>query len=201
MTEAKEHRAGTKGERTRERILQAALELFSERGFTATSVRDIAAKAEMTHAGLLHHFANKDDLLVQILEYREKQDEENARRFADYGIDKLFAWTMEIIETNVLHEDRIALYVRLSAEAADPSHPARAYFTRRYERLVGALEGAFAEHFAVSPPSYVISAREAAQSLVGLLDGLQVQWLILPGSVDMPRVARTHLRSLGITVP
>lgn len=201
MTETKKPRVGTKGERTKERILRAALELFSEQGFIATSVRDIAARAEMTHAGLLHHFANKDDLLVQILEYREKQDEENALRFADYGIDRLFAWTMEIIDTNVRHEDRIALYVRLSAEAADPEHPARAYFTRRYERLVAALEDAFAEHFAVSPPSYSISPREAAQSLVGLLDGLQVQWLILPGSVDMPRIARTHLSSLGISVP
>lgn len=201
MTETKKPRVGTKGERTKERILRAALELFSEQGFIATSVRDIAARAEMTHAGLLHHFANKDDLLVQILEYREKQDEESALRFADYGIDRLFAWTMEIIDTNVRHEDRIALYVRLSAEAADPEHPARAYFTRRYERLVAALEDAFAEHFAVSPPSYSISPREAAQSLVGLLDGLQVQWLILPGSVDMPRIARTHLSSLGISVP
>lgn len=201
MTESEKRRAGKKGERTKERILQAALELFSEQGFTGTSVRDIAARAEMTHAGLLHHFANKDDLLVQILAYREKQDEESARRFVSYGIDKLFAWTMEIIDTNVQHEDRIALYVRLSAEATDPQHPASAYFTRRYERLIAALEAAFSEHFAVSPPAYAISALEAAQGLVGLLDGLQVQWLILPGSVDMPRVARTYLRSLGITVP
>lgn len=201
MAEARKQRVGTKSERTKERILQAALELFSEQGFTATSVRDIAARADMTHAGLLHHFANKDDLLVQILAYREKQDEESARRFAGFGIDRLFAWTMEIIDTNVQHEDRIALYVRLSAEATDPQHPASAYFTRRYERLIAALETAFTEHFAVSPPAHAISALEAAQGLVGLLDGLQVQWLILPGSIDMPRIARAYLRSLGVIVP
>lgn len=200
MTEAITRRQ-TKGERTKERILHAALELFSEQGFTATSVRDIATRAEMTHAGLLHHFANKDDLLVQILEYRENQDEENARRFTGYGIDRLFAWIMDIVETNSAHEDRVALYVRLSAEASDPEHPARAYFTRRYQRIVDVLEGAFAEHFAVTPPAYGIAPREAAISIIALMDGLQLQWLLLPGTVDMPAVVSSHLRHLGITVP
>ncbi|PRA79736.1 TetR/AcrR family transcriptional regulator [Microbacterium sp. MYb66] len=201
MSEAKIVRRGTKGERTRERILQAALELFSEQGFTGTSVRDIAARAEMTHAGLLHHFPSKDGMLVEILQYSEQQDEINARRFSDYGIDRLFAWIIDVVEVNVSRPDRVTLYVRLSAEATDAEHPARAYFTRRYTRIVAALEGAFAEHFVVSPPSYELSAREAAVSIVALMDGLQLQWLLLPGTIDMPTLVRTHLASLGIHVP
>lgn len=201
MSEANTVRRATKGERTRERILQAALELFSEQGFTVTSVRDIAARAGMTHAGLLHHFPSKDGMLVEILQYSERQDEANARRFSDYGIDRLFAWIIDVVEVNVSRPDRVTLYVRLSAEATDPEHPARAYFTRRYTRIVSALEGAFAEHFLVSPPRYELTAREAAVSIVALMDGLQLQWLLLPGSVDMPALVRTHLASLGIHVP
>ncbi|MGV2982120.1 TetR/AcrR family transcriptional regulator [Microbacterium sp. AGC85] len=201
MTDAEPARKATKGERTKQRILQAALELFSEQGFTTTSVRDIAARAEITHVGLMHHFPSKDDMLVQILEYREQHDEENAKKFSDFGIDRLFAWVVDVVETNVAHPDRVRLYVKLSAEATDDEHPARAYFTRRYSRILDALESSFAEHFDVTPPSFDIAPREAAESLIALMDGLQIQWLLFGDSLDMPARVRTHLLGLGIRVP
>lgn len=193
--------AQTKGERTKQRILQAALELFSEQGFSPTSVRDIAARAEITHVGLMHHFPSKDDMLVRILEFRERQDEENAQRFADLGIDRLFAWIVDVVETNVAHPDRIRLFVTLSAEASSEDHPARAYFTRRYTRVLNSLETGFADHFAVTPPRFEITPREAAESIVALMDGLQIQWLLFDGAIDMAARVRTHLASLGIIVP
>lgn len=189
-----------KGERTQERILQAALELFSEHGFSNTSVRDIAAHADITHAGLIHHFPSKDDMLVRILEYREEQDARNAARFTDYGLDRLFAWLIDVVQTNATHPDRVRLFVLLSAEATNEQHPARSYFVRRYARVLAAIEQAFTEHFAVSPPRFEITPREAAESIVALMDGLQIQWLIFDGALDMPALVRTHLASLGIVV-
>lgn len=198
MTDTTTPRKATKGERTKERILQAALELFSEKGFSTTSVRDIAARADMTHAGLIHHFPSKDDMLVQILMYREQQDERNAERFADYGLNRLFAWIVDIVEVNAAHPDRVRLFVRLSAEATDPGHPAYDYFVRRYTRILNALERAFADHFAVTPPRFKITPRQAVESIVALMDGLQIQWLLFDGAVDMPALIRTHLASLGV---
>lgn len=200
MTDTTPAGKSTKGERTKQRILQAAIELFSEQGFTTTSVRDIAARAEITHVGLMHHFPSKDDMLVQILAYREHQDEENANKFSDYGIDQLFAWIVDVVETNIAHPDRVRLYVKLSAEATDDTHPARRYFTRRYSRVLTALEGAFAAHFEVTPPRFKITPRAAAESLVALMDGLQIQWLLFGGALDMPALVRTHLIALGIHV-
>jgi AcrR family transcriptional regulator len=191
----------SKGERTQQRIILAALELFSERGFIATSVRDIAARAEMTHAGLLHHFASKDDLLVRILAFREDQDVINARRFSDYGIDRLFAWIIDVVQANEADSSRVMAFVRLSAEATDPGHPAYAYFSRRYDRILTALDDAFAAHFDVVPPPQPIASRDAAIGIVALMDGLQLQWLIRPGSVDMTGMVRRHLCALGVSVP
>lgn len=191
----------SKGIRTRERILHTALELFGDRGFAATSVRDIAARAGLTHAGLLHHFANKDDLLLCVLEYREQQDEIVAQRFVDRGLDQLFAWLIDIVQTNAVRPDRVALFVRLSAEATDPAHPGHAYFTRRYQRVHQALHGAFAAHFAVQPPHYPTTPQEAAASTIALMDGLQLQWLLTPDKIDMPRLVSSHLASLGVDVP
>ena len=51
---------------THERILHCALELFAERGFHGTGIRDIAARAEISTANL-YHYGSKEQLLSQIM--------------------------------------------------------------------------------------------------------------------------------------
>ncbi|WP_433136429.1 TetR/AcrR family transcriptional regulator [Actinomadura nitritigenes] len=52
---------------TPRRIRSAAVDLFAERGFHGTGIRDIAARADATLSSLYHHFGSKDDLLVDIM--------------------------------------------------------------------------------------------------------------------------------------
>src|SRR5271165_3013656 len=47
---------------TRDRILSAALDLFSERSFDAATTREIAARAGVTQPLLNYHFSSKDEL-------------------------------------------------------------------------------------------------------------------------------------------
>jgi AcrR family transcriptional regulator len=47
---------------SRQRILEAALDLFGERGLTGTTVRDIAAAAKVNVAAISYHFGGKDEL-------------------------------------------------------------------------------------------------------------------------------------------
>jgi AcrR family transcriptional regulator len=56
---------GTSGA-TRERIVEAALRLFSERGTAAVSVRELADAAGVTVPGLYYHFASKADLIREV---------------------------------------------------------------------------------------------------------------------------------------
>jgi AcrR family transcriptional regulator len=49
-----------------ERLLEAAAEAFAERGYHATSTRDIAARAGMSPAALYVHFAAKEALLFEL---------------------------------------------------------------------------------------------------------------------------------------
>jgi TetR/AcrR family fatty acid metabolism transcriptional regulator len=53
---------------TREKILSAARELFEEKGFDLTSVREIATKADVNVALINYHFGSKDNLLLAIME-------------------------------------------------------------------------------------------------------------------------------------
>ena len=58
---------GARGARTRQQILDAALECFVEKGFHATSVEDIAAAAETSRATLYQYFESKDAIFVELL--------------------------------------------------------------------------------------------------------------------------------------
>lgn len=49
-----------------QRLMDAAVDAFADKGFHATSTRDIAARAGMSPAGVYVHFASKEDLLFQL---------------------------------------------------------------------------------------------------------------------------------------
>ncbi|OBF16775.1 TetR/AcrR family transcriptional regulator [Mycobacterium sp. ACS4331] len=55
------------GRTAREEILDAAAELFTTRGYAATSTRAVASAVGMRQASLYHHFATKDDILDALL--------------------------------------------------------------------------------------------------------------------------------------
>jgi AcrR family transcriptional regulator len=59
--------AGVTAADTRERLLQAAAEVFAARGYDGTRVADIAAAAGMSKGAMYAHFSSKADLLVDAL--------------------------------------------------------------------------------------------------------------------------------------
>jgi AcrR family transcriptional regulator len=59
---------GSAADDTRQRILEVAVDLFIERGYAGTSVRDISQRIGMTKGSLYYHFASKEDLLTALVE-------------------------------------------------------------------------------------------------------------------------------------
>ena len=61
---------------TRSRIQAVALELFAERGYDATSLREIAERLGVTKAALYYHFKSKEDIVRSLFEdYAREVDE------------------------------------------------------------------------------------------------------------------------------
>jgi AcrR family transcriptional regulator len=56
------------GERTAERILDVAEQLFAERGYDGTTLRDVATRVGVRPPSLYNHFASKDALYAAVLE-------------------------------------------------------------------------------------------------------------------------------------
>jgi len=77
VTEERVRRAGSE---TRTEILRVALELFTERGFEGTSIRDIAEALGVTKSSLYYHFASKEAIIRAVLDSRHDE------------IDELLAW-------------------------------------------------------------------------------------------------------------
>jgi AcrR family transcriptional regulator len=105
----------TKGERTRERILESALELFRERGYDATTMRMIAAAAGVSLGNSYYYFPSKDHL-VQAFYWRLHTD-----RVAAVG-DRLTG------ERDLLRRLRVVMRARLDVLA--PYHAVSATLFR-----------------------------------------------------------------------
>ncbi|WP_010271118.1 TetR/AcrR family transcriptional regulator [Paenibacillus senegalensis] len=63
----------TKGERSRDKLLASAEELFAEKGYHGTTVSQIVSYAGMTQAAFYLYFKSKEDLLAEMLQHFEKR--------------------------------------------------------------------------------------------------------------------------------
>ncbi|MFB4314069.1 TetR/AcrR family transcriptional regulator [Actinomadura sp. 21ATH] len=191
----------SKGERTRASILDSATELFSKSGFHAVSLRDIAAHAGLTHAGLLHHFPGKEALLIKVLGRRDRAD---ARYLFAPGVEErpaeLIDIVLGIVARNMRTPGLVGLYVKISGEAADPEHPAHEYFVQRYRVLRARLTDAFAALFAAADPPLDHDPAVVARQFLALMDGLQTQWLLDPDAIDMHADAVAFVRRIGLDI-
>ena len=68
-------------EGTKERILEAALELFAEKGYLGTSMSDIAGQLGITKGALYKHYASKQEILDSVVERMNRMDYERAEEY------------------------------------------------------------------------------------------------------------------------
>ncbi len=175
------------------------MELFSRSGFHAVSLRDIAAHAGLTHAGLLHHFPGKESLLIHVLSRRDEVDGGlMARPEGDLTPEGIARSVVDQVARNVRTPGLVALYVKISGEAADSEHPAHDYFVQRYRRLRRHGTRLFAELCARQDLPFPHAPETAAKQLIALVDGLQTQWLLDPDAIDMPAAVAMFFSQLGL---
>lgn len=181
---------GVYARRTRLRkqeILDSALVAFGQKGFYKATLADVASAAGITAAGLLHHFKTKEALLVEMLERRDLLGLETTGGELPRG-RALLQHLVDTMARNMTTPVSTQMYAVLSVEASTDAHPARGWFLDRYRRLrlmiaAAVVDGAGDGDFAVVP-----DPAAAAAAIIAVMDGLQVQWMYEPDSVDMAEV-------------
>ncbi|CAL9371604.1 hypothetical protein SUDANB1_00875 [Streptomyces sp. enrichment culture] len=73
----------------------------------------------------------------------------------------------------------------LSAESVTEGHPAQEYFRDRYAGLRALVTEALAEASVLGETRPDLNLEESATAIIAVMDGLQIQWLLAPDSVDM----------------
>ncbi|QDZ14156.1 TetR/AcrR family transcriptional regulator [Humibacter ginsenosidimutans] len=183
------------GRARRERIIQVATEHFGRVGFNGTTMLEIAAECDISRAGLSHHFPTKESLLEAVLETRDREDLQRFRRNGSGRADGMgiLRGMVDLAAHNTQVPGLIGLYAVLSAEAADAGHPAHDYFVARYERIRRGTASALRRVRDAGRLADDVDIDTTAIELTALMDGLQVQWLLDPTSVDMAAVMRGQL--------
>jgi len=63
----------TKGEQTRQHIIQQAATLFNQRGFTGSSISDVMQCTGLQKGGIYRHFESKEQLALAAFDYAQQQ--------------------------------------------------------------------------------------------------------------------------------
>jgi AcrR family transcriptional regulator len=87
---------------TRQAILDAALDLFSEAGFHAASMRALAAAVGVRESAIYHHFPSKEGILEALFEIRMRNRAEMAERIISEIGDHSLAETLQYVGEMVI---------------------------------------------------------------------------------------------------
>jgi AcrR family transcriptional regulator len=130
---------------TRSRIIEAACDLFWEKGYNSTSVADILARSQVNSGSLYHFFPSKQDVLIGVLlAYREGIGEmllSPAWDGIDDPIEKVFAllahYRWRLVETECLYGCPIG---SLALELHEPDPMVRELMADNFANWTGAVE-------------------------------------------------------------
>lgn len=165
-----------KGRAKRAEVIQAAIVSIAESGFHGASLRDIAARAGISHAGLLHYFPTKAHLLRAVLEHRDEVDGVDLDEDVAQGRSFIEAM-IGLAERNARRRPMVEAFAVLAAEATTPDRPAHTYFKTHYATTIASATQSFRELKAAGGLRPEVDPERERAQWIALMDGLQIQWL------------------------
>lgn len=176
-----------RAEASKERIYDAAIRLYAEKGFEETSVKDITAAAGCSVGAFYHHFASKDGVL-----------EETFRR-ADVRFGDIAA-SLPALEGEAKIAEYLARYARFvqvdnGLELAKRLYtPKNKLFVRKGRRMQTALAALIAEEEAAGRLRLEADPETACDWLFIGARGIVFHWCLKEGSFDLEEAMRAYAR-------
>ncbi|CAM5788409.1 TetR/AcrR family transcriptional regulator [Cellulomonas persica] len=178
----------------RAEILRAAARTFGTKGYKTGSLAEVAEQVGITHAGVLHHFGTKEQLLVEVLEYRDREDVRDLEgQHIPDGLE-LFHHLVRTARANEQRSGIVQGYTVLTGESVTEDHPARGWVIGRYRTLRGQIVQAV--KVVGGPGVDDETATSAANAVIAVMDGLQIQWLLEPSAVRLAEETRVAIEAI-----
>ncbi|RMB84903.1 TetR/AcrR family transcriptional regulator [Streptomyces shenzhenensis] len=185
----------------RTRIVEAAAQRFAAEGYHQVSMAQIAQDAGISDSGLLHHFPSKHHLLLAVVEFRMQSGDD---RWAAIPIDIGGVETLrEMVDATAWHVSQpglIELFVITASEASEPSSPAHELYSRQYEAVVEEIAQRFRSGVAAGELVPDLDCAATARECIAVSDGLQLQWVLTRGRLDLVGGVRRHADRLARTI-
>jgi AcrR family transcriptional regulator len=163
----------------RERILDAASDLFYREGFRAAGIDTIVARAGVAKMTLYHHFPSKDELVVAFLRRRDERWRcwfgAAVERRAATPRERLLAAFDALEEWFASPDFRGCAFINAAAEFPDPEHPARQAVLEHKQQVRAYLHQ-------LSIETGLSDADALAQQLLILMEGAIVTAVIEGGA-------------------
>lgn len=152
----------------RQHVVDIAYALFKQGGFHATGIDRIIAEADIAKMTMYRHFPSKDELIVEVLDYRAGRFDRQLDRLGQEGITpeqkigKIFDWHERWFRSADFHG---CLFAHALAEFGDPGHPVFKAVARQKNGLRSRMQAILED---VMPPD---RAAGAAAALLMLIEG------------------------------
>ena len=138
-----------RSEKSKQQILDAALKLFSHKGYGATSVRDIAEEAELSKGNVYHHFPDKEaifrGLLDRYFQAMSQPDFPFNRALASGSFPENLENIGKAVREVVRDYREYALLIYVDVVEFDGSH-VRRFYENMAERFQSFIKNAGMEH-------------------------------------------------------
>ena len=171
-------RTKEEAEKTRQDLLNAALRIFSLKGFNGTRLADIAAAAEVTRGAIYHHFGSKKELLVALMDNASEKGNQAVGAAVQEGgtflqiVERILIYTLTLVEEDARFRQVMAL--SLSTESVEVLDQ------RRRESAIGTVMG-ISEPFAAAKAQGQlrpdVDPITAARAFIAFQNGLIMLWL------------------------
>jgi AcrR family transcriptional regulator len=187
---AKPRRRRADGELSRARILEAATEIASERGYEGTSIALVSAKCGLPASSIYWHFKDKDDLIAAVIE-RSFADWLTAWQLPAEGAarDRLATMAMQIAKALLDSPDFIRLGLMLALERRPVEPRARAMFLQARAQACYELTNAVRE---LTPGLTDAQIDQLVTYAIAGGDGLFIAKEIGGDSVDLVALFELH---------
>ena len=96
--------------KTKDKIFDTALDLFSKKGYDSVSVRTIASEVGIKESSIYNHYSSKKDILMSILNYFEEYfkgnplDDENIRKLLEENPEEFYHQGSEMFKQQIFEE-------------------------------------------------------------------------------------------------
>jgi len=159
------------GRASKTRIIRAASGLVERLGHRSVSIKQVAHEANLTDAGVLHHFPTRENLLTGVLDARDADDDAAFR--SGSSIDGF----LQLMRANMSRPNIVRLFATMSAEATAVDNPVHEEFVSRYARAATELAADIRARQESGEFRADCDPLALAQLVIAAADGLQVQWL------------------------